>query len=60
MMAKPHEPDDARFTAAEFAVYREGYELALRMALRVVLAADERYRMVTRTRRLEARRRKER
>lgn len=56
MVAKPHEPDEARFTAAEFALYREGYEKALEISLRVLRAAEQRFELVERTRRLEARR----
>jgi hypothetical protein len=51
----PHEPPDARYTAAEFAVYRRGYEWALVMALKVMTAAGERHKIRIRTRRLEAR-----
>jgi len=58
-VASPHEPADERFTAREFAVYRAGYTMALQMALRVMEAAVRRYSLVTRTRRLEAKRKRE-
>jgi hypothetical protein len=53
--AKPHEPPGARFTPDQFALYNAGYQLALTMALRVIQAAEERYQMHTRTRKLETR-----
>lgn len=52
----PHEPDDARFTAAEFALYRAGYEFALETALRTLAAAERRFELIDRTKRLETRR----
>lgn len=58
LVAPPHEPDGARFTAEEFAVYRQGYDLALIMALRVMQAAERRFSLYKRTRRLEARKRR--
>lgn len=60
LVASPHEPDDARFTAAEFRVYRAGYSHALTIALRTMEAAERRYKVYILTRRLEtARRNKE-
>lgn len=59
LVAKPHEPENARFTAEEFVVYRQGYDLALVMALRVMQAAERRFALYKRTRRLEARRKRE-
>lgn len=56
MTATPHEPPGARYTAEQFALYREGYDYALVMALRTLQAADLRFRLVERTKRLEARR----
>jgi hypothetical protein len=56
MLAPPHEPPDARYTAEEFARYREGYDYALVIALRTLKAAEARFRMFERTKRLEARR----
>lgn len=57
LVARPHEPDDARFTAAEFALYRAGYELALKMALRTMDGARARYKLYILTRRLATRER---
>ena len=57
--ATPHEPPDAKFTAAEFRVYREGYTMALVMALRVMEQAANRFAIFARTRRLETRRRRQ-
>lgn len=60
MIATPHEPEGTRYTAAEFLVYRSGYDVALVMALRVMRAAEERYQLFVRTKRLDAaQRRKE-
>lgn len=59
MIAKPHEPDDVKHTPEQFAIYRQGYDYALVMALRVMDAAERRYRLRVNTKRLEARRRKE-
>jgi hypothetical protein len=59
MAAPPHEPPDARFTAAEFAVYRQGYDYALLMALRVLKHAVARFELKERTKRLSAKRRRE-
>lgn len=59
LVATPHVPDDAVFTAAEFALYRQGYHWALVMALRTLKAAEERHKLFARTRRLEAQRRRE-
>lgn len=55
MIAKPHEPEGERFTAAEFALYRAGYDMALVMALRVMKHADARHKMVIQTKRLASR-----
>lgn len=55
LVARPHEPEDARFTAAEFAIHRAGYELALKMALRTMEGATTRYKLYVLTRRLETR-----
>jgi hypothetical protein len=57
---KPHEPDEARYTAVEYRAYVEGYTLALVMALKVMEFAEERWRMHLRTKRLEAKRQRER
>jgi hypothetical protein len=54
MVCRPHEPEGARFTPEQFAVYRQGYDVALVMALRVMDLADRRYRLATRTKQLEA------
>lgn len=53
---KPHEPDDARYTAVEYQAYVEGYTLALVMSLKVMELAERRWQIYLRTRRLEARR----
>jgi hypothetical protein len=53
--ARPHEPPDVRFTPDQFAVYNAGYQMALTMALSVIQAAEERFKMHTRTRKLETR-----
>lgn len=60
IIAAPHVPTAERFTAAEFFLYRSGYDMALVMALRVMRAAEERFQLIGRTKRLDAaRRRKE-
>jgi hypothetical protein len=59
MVAPPHEPADARFTAAEFALYRQGYDYALVMALKVLKHAVARFELRERTKRLSAKRRRE-
>lgn len=56
MAATPHEPTDARFTAAEFALYRAGYDFALVVVLRTLKAAEQRFELRDRTKRLERRR----
>lgn len=56
--ATPHTPDGERFTAVEFHLYRAGYDMALVMALRVMRAAEERYRLVIRTKRIDAAKRR--
>lgn len=58
MVAPPHEPADARFTAADFALYREGYDHALLVALKAIQSAAQRYELIERTKRLEARRKR--
>lgn len=58
-VAKPHEPDDARFTPEEFAVYREGYRMALVKALQAMEFAEHRFAIRLRTTRLEAKRKRE-
>jgi hypothetical protein len=52
-VARPHEPIDARFTAAEFAVYRAGYDTALTVATKTVVAAAQRFELFERTKRIE-------
>lgn len=60
IVAAPHVPPQERFTPAEFFLYRSGYDMALVMALRVMRAAEERFQLIGRTKRLDAaRRRKE-
>jgi hypothetical protein len=58
MVAKPHEPEGEHFTAPEFLLYRAGYDMALVMALRVMRAAEQRFQLIARTRRLDAARRR--
>lgn len=58
MTCTPHVPMDAKYTDAEFAIYREGYDHALLMALKTVTAAEQRFKLIERTKRLEARRRR--
>ncbi len=55
----PHVPDDARLAGDDYARYREGYTMALMMALRVIELAERRYQLYVNTRRLEAKRRRE-
>ena len=57
--APPHEPADARFSAHDFQVYQEGYVMGLLMASRVMEAAVNRFALIGRTRRLEAKRKRE-
>jgi hypothetical protein len=57
-VAAPHVPSDVRYTAGEFRLYRDGYDWALVMALRTMKAAEQRFELRERTRRLEARRRR--
>lgn len=57
-VAPPHVPDDAHFTAAEFAIYRAGYTHALVMSLTVMQHAVSRFALRVRTRKLEARRKR--
>ena len=58
-VAPPHEPADRRFTNAEFALYREGYEYALLMAMKTMKHAVVRFELRERTKRLSAKRRRE-
>ena len=58
MTCKPHEPPDARFTAEQFRLYREGYETALLVALRAMQAAERRFELYERTKRLEAKKKR--
>lgn len=53
---KPHEPDAAPMSIADYDIYAAGYRLALVKALEAMDHADARYRLYLRTRRLEARR----
>lgn len=39
--ARPHEPDDARFSNAEYLVYRLGYETALLVVLKLLKMTAE-------------------
>lgn len=58
MNRKPHEPDDARFTPAEFDVYRLGYDYALFIAMKALEATEQRFQLRERTKRLEAKRKR--
>jgi hypothetical protein len=51
--ARPHMHKSARFSAAEYRAYQEGYYWGVIYALRVALEAEERYRHATQTRRAE-------
>lgn len=53
--AAPHEPAGARFSAAEFAVYRAGYAHALIVAMKAVDVALLRFELVERSKRLARR-----
>jgi hypothetical protein len=44
LRAAPHVPDEARYTRAQWLVYREGYTTALVFALRAMDAAVDRWR----------------
>lgn len=52
MAAMPHEPPDARFTRAEFEVYNEGYQEALRIVAVTLEAAVRRFDLVEKTKRV--------
>lgn len=58
-VAMPHEPPDARFTNAEFDLYRQGYDYALVMAMKTMQHAVVRFEMRMRTKRLAAKRKRE-
>lgn len=55
----PHEPEGKRFTREEWRLYVLGYSTALSMALKVLDLAVVRFETYRRTRRLEAKRRRE-
>jgi hypothetical protein len=55
---KPHTPDTARFTDAEFQIYHVGYYTALRYALLVMELAHDRWKLRRRHRRAEAKARR--
>lgn len=55
MVAPPHEPDNARFTHEEFMLYKQGYEMALKVVARTLDAAYKRYELIERTKRLNTR-----
>lgn len=55
MVARPHVPDNVRFTPTSYADYVHGYQWALRTALLMMQATEERHKMHARTRRLERR-----
>jgi len=54
-VARPHEPEGARFTTEQYALYRTGYDMALVKALQAMNFADRRYRLRVRTLQLQAR-----
>ena len=58
LTCSPHEPEGRSFTRAEWPVYVAGYQMALRMALKVMDLAIVRFDTVRRTRRLEAKSRR--
>jgi hypothetical protein len=55
----PHEPPGLAFTREQWPVYVAGYTMALQMAMKVMELALVRFDMVRRTRRLEAKRRRD-
>lgn len=55
MVARPHEPDAAHFTIEQYRYYRQGYDHALVLALKVMDLADRRYKLRVRTLQLAAR-----
>lgn len=57
-VARPHEPPDTRFTPEEFAVYREGYQMALVKAVQAIEFAGQRWKLRLRTTRLDAKRKR--
>jgi len=59
MTCQPHEPAGKSFSRAEWPVYVLGYQTALEMVLKVIDLAIVRFDTVRRTRRLEAKRRRE-
>ena len=59
MCCFPHVPPDEKFTAGEFEAYRKGYDYALVMTLKTLKAADERFKLRQRTKRLAAKRRRQ-
>lgn len=58
MNHKPHEPDGAKFTPAEFDLYRWGWDQALLIVMRALENTVQRYELIERTKRLEAKRRR--
>lgn len=58
MASTPHEPPDARFSPAEFALYREGYAEALRVVAVTLEAAVRRFDLVEKTKRLSEQRKR--
>ena len=59
MVCKPHVAQAARYTPDEWRVYVAGYDEALIVVLRVLWGAAERFKLFARTRRLEARRKRQ-
>lgn len=58
-VAKPHVDDGARYTPDEWAIYVAGYDMALQMAMKVLEAGERRWSLYLRTRRLEAKLRRQ-
>lgn len=56
---RPHEPQGRGFTRDEWRVYVQGYMTALTMAMKVLDLAVVRFETYRRTRRLEAKQRRE-
>lgn len=56
--ARPHLHDSARFSAAEYRAYAEGYYRGVAMALQVGELAVTNYQRVTNARRAETRRKR--
>ena len=59
LVAPPHVDPDARYSAAEWAIYVAGYTTALMFAVKVLEAGVQRWSLYLRTRRLETKLRRQ-